>query len=251
MKPNNYFLKTGFLFGLLFMMSFLPPGKITVYMIGDSTMAIKQVRAYPETGWGMPFAYFFDDSVKVVNKAMNGRSTRTFIEENRWQPVSDNLKEGDYLFIQFGHNDEVKTKKSYVNEADFQSNLERFISETQAKKAIPVLLTPVARRSFDAAGKITGTHDAYSELVRLVAKKNNVALIDLDKLSQELLQKMGVENSKLLYLHLEADEHPNYPMGKDDNTHFSELGARKMAELVLADMKRQNLGLMDWIVKKK
>ncbi|MBD2700068.1 rhamnogalacturonan acetylesterase [Spirosoma sp. BT702] len=225
------------------------PGKITVYLIGDSTMSIKQVKSYPETGWGMPFAYFFDESVTVDNRAQNGRSTRTFIEEKRWQSVVGNLHEGDYVFIQFGHNDEVSTKKSYTNEADFQANLIRFITESRAKKAVPVLITPVARRKFDDAGKIEGTHTVYSELVRTVAKEQTTPLIDLDTQSQQLLQQLGVEPSKFLFLHLAPDEHPNHPQGKEDDTHFSELGARRIAEIVLANIKSLKLDLADRIVR--
>lgn len=214
-------------------------------------MANKKVSAYPETGWGMPFAYFFDESVEVDNRAQNGRSTKTFIAENLWQPVADQLREGDYVLIQFGHNDEVKTKKSYATEEEFRSNLMRFISETRSKKATPVLVTPVARRKFDESGKIAGTHDVYSGIVRTVAKEQNTPLIDLDQKSQELLQQFGVENSKLLFLQLQPGEHPNYPEGKDDNTHFSELGARKIAQLVLADIKALRLELADRIVKRE
>src|SRR5262245_23883057 len=89
--------------------SFVPKKKITVWLIGDSTMSVKEIKAYPETGWGMPFVYFWDSTVKVDNRAMNGRSTRTFMEEKRWDPVARDLQEGDYVFIQFGHNDEVPT----------------------------------------------------------------------------------------------------------------------------------------------
>ena len=102
----------------------------------------------------MPFTHFFDPIVTVDNRAMNGRSTRTFIEENRWQPVVDSLQEGDYVLIQFGHNDEVNTKKSYTTETKFRQNLVRFVSESQAKKANPILVTLVARRQFYADGKI-------------------------------------------------------------------------------------------------
>ena len=238
------------LFTLTLLSAFnFPPDKITVYLIGDSTMSIKQERYYPETGWGMPFAHFFDESVTVDNRAMNGRSTGSFISENRWQPVADQLREGDYVLIQFGHNDEVKTKKTYTTEAEFQANLIRFISETKAKKAHPVLLTPVARRQFDAAGKVIGTHDVYSELVRKVANAQGVPLIDLDREGQALIQEFGVENSKLLFLQLAPGEHPNYPEGKEDNTHFSELGARKVAQRVLAEIKALKLDLADRIVK--
>ncbi|MGI4021678.1 MAG: rhamnogalacturonan acetylesterase [Janthinobacterium lividum] len=236
---------------LLTTFSFAPDKNIKVYLIGDSTMANKQVKAYPETGWGMPFAYFFDQTVTVDNRAQNGRSTKSFIAENRWQPVANDLKEGDFVLIQFGHNDEVPTKVTYTPEADFKTNLIKFINETKSKKAIPVLITPVARRKFDAAGKVEETHSIYAELVRKTAQETKVALIDLDKESQELLQKYGPETSKYLYNHLNAGENPNYPEGKEDDTHFSELGARKMAEIVLADIKTLKLDLANRIIQPK
>ena len=211
---------------------------ITIYMIGDSTMSIKAPRAYPETGWGMPFAGFFDSTVKVDNRAKNGRSTRTFISENLWQPVFDNLNEGDYVFIQFGHNDESKEKtERYTTPGQYKENLTRFVKETRSKKAIPVLLTPVSRRRFDEEGNALETHAAYSPLVKEVAKALNVLFIDVDTKSKDLYKQMGVENSRLLFLQLKPGEHPNYPGGKDDNTHFNELGARLIAQIVLAEVK--------------
>jgi lysophospholipase L1-like esterase len=222
--------------------------RITIYLIGDSTLANKAITAYPETGWGMPFAFMFDSSVVVDNRAKNGRSTRTFISENLWQPIADNLKPGDYVFMQFGHNDESKEKTDrYTSPEDYKKNLVTFISETKAKKANPVLLTPVTRRRF-IEGKIQETHVQYSKLVLEVAKEQNVPVIDLDKLSRELLQEFGEEKSKLLFLQLQPGEHPNYPGGKDDNTHFNELGARKMAQIVLKEVKNLNLGLVSRIV---
>ena len=245
-----FFLKTC-LFASLLLLSFAPLQKrqIKVYLIGDSTMSQKEIKAFPETGWGMPFSYFFDSSVTVDNRAKNGRSTRTFIEEGLWKPVVDNLQEGDYVFIQFGHNDEVNKKASYTTEEGFTANLVKYVAESRNKKAIPVLLTPVARRKFDSSGKVEGTHDLYSELVRNTAKKYNVSLIDLDKRGQQLLQQMGVESSKYLFNYLEPNEHPNYPDGKKDDTHFSELGARKVAQIVLAEIKNLKLDLAAHIYK--
>lgn len=243
-------MKRIYLVSLLFLIAFtLPPKKIKVWLIGDSTMANKEIKAYPETGWGMPFRYFFDSTVDVDNRAKNGRSTQSFIDEGLWKPVIDNLSEGDYVFIQFGHNDEVPTKKTYTTEEQFKTNLVRYVNETRNKKAIPVLITPVARRKFDSTGYIVGTHEVYSQIVRDVAKQLNVPLIDLDKKSQQLLQQLGSENSKLLYNHLQVGEHPNYPEGKADDTHFSELGARKMAEIVLQEIRDLKLGLADHIYK--
>ena len=240
----NVCLLAGF---LLMLFAFSERNKITVYLIGDSTMADKEVKAYPETGWGMPFHYFFDSTVTVDNRAKNGRSTRTFIEEGRWQPVVENLKEGDYVLIQFGHNDEVPTKKSYTTEDQFKANLTKFVTESRSKKAIPILITPVARRKFDADGKIEETHAVYTQLVKEVANKYDVPLIDLDKESQELVQHFGPDASQYLYNHLEPGENPHYPEGRADNTHFSELGARKMAEIVLHDIEKLNLGLAQHI----
>jgi len=233
--------------GLVMLAAFaMPPKKkITVWLIGDSTMSVKEVKYYPETGWGMPFVYFFDSTVTVDNRAQNGRSTRTFMEEHRWQPVVDAMQEGDYVFVQFGHNDEVNTKKSYTTEEVFKANLVKYITDTRSKKAIPVLLTPVARRMFDSTGHVVGTHDVYAQIVRNVAKENKVPLIDLDKEGQALYQQWGEDKSKLLFNQLAPGEHPNYPQGKEDNTHFNELGARMIAQLVLKNIRSLGLELAD------
>lgn len=233
----------------LFSFKLMDENKITVYLIGDSTLSIKEKKTYPETGWGMPFVNFFDENVKIDNRAMNGRSTSSFIQENRWQPVVSTLKQGDYVLIQFGHNDEVSTKKTYTTPKEFKANLLKYIKETRSKNAIPILLTPVARRKFDSDGKVVDTHKEYAQLVRDVAKKSKVQLIDLSSKSMELIQNLGVEKSKYLFNHLEAGQNPNYPDGKIDDTHFNEYGARLMAQLVLAEIKILNLALVNNIVK--
>lgn len=237
--------------GIVFLMSFnLEKKKIKIWLIGDSTMSNKEIKAYPETGWGMPFKYFFDSTVEIDNRAKNGRSTKSFISEGLWQPVVDNLKEGDYVFIQFGHNDESKQKtERYTTPEQYKNNLKKFITESRDKKAIPVLLTPVSRRYFDSTGHVKETHIIYSKLVEEIAAELKVPLIDLDKKSRELYQNLGPEYSKLLFNQLLPDEHPNYPKGVNDNTHFNELGARKIAELVLQGIKELNLEIIDRIVK--
>lgn len=197
----------------------------------------------------MPFLYFWDSTVNVENLAKNGRSTSSFRNEGLWQIVLNKAVEGDYVFIQFGHNDEVSTKKTYTTETEFKNNLKQYVLEARNKKATPILLTPMARRKFDAAGKIEGTHDVYSQIVRDVAKEENVILFDMDKITQQLYQQFGVENSKLLFMQLKPNEHPNYPDGRDDNTHFNELGARLIAQLVLEEIKKQIPELTDRIVK--
>ena len=212
---------------------------VTVYLIGDSTMAYYRSPQFPIAGWGMPFADFFDSTVTVKNKAEGGESTRTFIEENLWKPVADSLRPGDYVLIQFGHNDEVPSKESYTTEKDFKANLIRFITEARNKRANPVLITPVARRKFDDSGNIQDVHQAYSAIVRNVALEYKVPFIDLNKKSQQLLQELGPEKSKLLFLAL--GENPYYPKDEEDITHFNALGARKIAEIVLAELKALKL----------
>lgn len=236
---------------LLLLMAFSVPekNKTTIWLCGDSTMSKKEKKTYPETGWGMPFVYFWDSTITVENLAKNGRSTSSFRNEGLWKKVTDGAGGGDYVFIQFGHNDEVPTKKTYTTEAEFKNNLKQYVSEARGKKAIPILLTPMARRKFDLNGKVEGTHDVYSQIVRDVAKEEKVILFDMDKITQQLYQQFGVENSKWLFLQLKPGEHPNYPDGKEDNTHFNELGARLIAQLVLDEIKKQIPGLADKVIK--
>jgi lysophospholipase L1-like esterase len=223
--------------------------QVTVYLIGDSTVCLFGPAQSPLTGWGMPFANFFDSSVTVKDKAESGASTRTFIEEHLWKPVADSLRPGDYLLIQFGHNDEVPSKESYTTEKDFKTNLIRFITDARNKSANPVLITSVARRKFDDSGHIQETHEPYATFVRNVALEYKVPLIDLNKKSQHLFQELGPENSKFLFNHLAPGENPHFPEGNEDNTHFNELGARRIAEIVLGEIKALKLELADRIVK--
>ena len=228
----------------LLSLAFADDKKVKIFFAGDSTMSIKETKTYPETGWGMPFVYFWDSSVAVVNKAKNGRSTKTFISEGIWKLLIEEAREGDYIFIQFGHNDEAKEKlERYATPDTFKMNLVKFITEAKNKKAIPILFTPVSRRKFDKEGVAMETHKEYAALTREVAKEQNVLIIDLDEKSRALYQQFGPENSKLLFLQLQAGEHPNYPDGRADNTHFSEMGARLIAQLVLKELKGLNIEL--------
>jgi len=238
---------------VLTIMSFVADSnKTVIYMIGDSTMAIKAKDAFPEMGWGVPFAQFFDSTIAVDNRAQNGRSTRTFVAEGRWKKVMETLTKGDYVFIQFGHNDEVPTKGSYTKPGDYVAFLKGFISDARSRQATPVLFTPVARRSFDiSATTIVDTHAEYSQLVKNVAEETNVPLIDLNTKSRELYERLGAEGSKLLFLQLQPGENPNYPKGKEDNTHFNELGARMIAQIVLQEMRALHLPVNDHIFKGK
>jgi lysophospholipase L1-like esterase len=235
---------------LVLLSSFAFPAKKTkIFLAGDSTMSVKETKAYPETGWGMPFVHFFDSTIAVDNRAKNGRSTRTFISEGLWDKLINDVSAGDYVFIQFGHNDESPEKVDrYTTPEQYRANIVRFVNETRAKNAQPVLLTPVSRRKFKE-GKQVETHQVYSEIVRELAAALKLPLIDLDRKSQEFYQSFGEENSKLLFLQLAPGEHPNYPDGKVDNTHFNELGARRIAQIVLSEMKVLNFDLIQHVVK--
>jgi lysophospholipase L1-like esterase len=222
---------------------------VTVYLTGDSTAAHKLVTRRPETGWGEALQQYFDvDQVRVENHARNGRSTRTFIEEGRWQAVVERLRPGDYVFIQFGHNDASKEKTDrYTPPADYRRNLARFVREARAKGANPVLLTPVRRRKFDPAGVLVDTHGEYPELVRAVAAEQRVPLIDMHRSSAAALARHGVDGSKRLFLQLAAGENANYPQGIEDNTHFSPLGAEVMAALAAEGIREAGLGIAGFL----
>ena len=219
---------------------------ITIFLAGDSTMAQKLPEKRPETGWGeMLGEYFRVGKVIIDNRALNGRSTRTFISEGRWQAIVDALRPGDYVFIQFGHNDESKEKTDrYTPPADYRTNLIKFVSEVRAKKATPVLLTPVMRRRFDKEGQLQDTHGEYPDIVRSVAAEYKVALIDMHRSSAAVLAKYGAEESRKLFLQLKPGENLNYPKGIEDNTHFNPLGAKVMARLAADGIRELRLKLV-------
>jgi len=222
---------------------------VTIFMAGDSTMAIKQPDKRPETGWGeMLGKYFKDGTVTIDNRAMNGRSTKTFISEGRWQSIVDALQKGDYVLIQFGHNDESKEKgERYTPPADYRNNLIRFITDVKAKGGNPVLLTPVMRRKFDSTGNFVDTHGEYPDIVRTVAKEQKVPLIDMHRDSEVVIKSYGIEGSRKLFLQLKSGENPNYPNGIEDNTHFNPLGADEIAKLAVKGIKDNKIGLKKYL----
>lgn len=246
-------MKTFLRFCLAFLLlSFMPSKQspVSVFLIGDSTMAQKDPEKFPETGWGMKLQPFFTEGVMVKNHAVNGRSTKSFITEGRWQKVLDELKKDDYVFIQFGHNDQkVADSTRYTNPyTAYRANLIRYVTESRSKGAIPVLLTPVVRRDFNEQGTLLDTHGAYPEVMRTVAKELKVPLIDLQILTEELVLSYGPEKSKELYLWVEPGD-KNYPDGKQDNTHFNPKGAKAVALIVASEIRR--LGIMPLKLLKK
>ena len=218
--------------------------KVTIYMIGDSTMADKPLDDNPERGWGQMFPMFFDSTVRIENHARNGRSTRSFLAETLWTPVVNKLQPGDYVFIQFGHNDEKPEKVDrYTPPEDYRKNLIRFVTETRERKAEPVLCTPIMRRRFDEQGKFYDEHGVYPDIVRQVAAEYKVPLIDMHRKSEELIVELGPEGSKKIFLWILPGVYKSLPNGREDNTHFSEYGATKMAECAVEGIKGLNLEL--------
>lgn len=227
----------------------LAPEQTVVYIIGDSTAANKSEKAFPETGWGMALGELFNNKVKVDNRAMNGRSTKSFINEKRWEAVLATLKAGDYVLIEFGHNDEKVDKPAVgTSLAEFKINLAKYVRETQEKKAFPVLMTPIVRRNFKG-GVLTDTHGAYPNVVRKLADSLKVPLIDMLKKTEKMVGRLGDEPSKKLYLHVDSG-HVNYPKGKKDDTHLSPDGAKAYASLAAEGLRENKLPLAKFLLKK-
>ncbi|MFD2969473.1 rhamnogalacturonan acetylesterase [Sphingobacterium bambusae] len=240
---NRYFIYGVGSLMLLLLCSFAwQKKKLTVWMMGDSTMAIKAENKYPETGWGVPFATLFNEHVQVNNTAKNGRSTKSFIREGLWDGVQQGLQKGDYLLIQFGHNDEKVDKPNVgVTVDEYKANLALFVQAARAKEAIPILLTPIARRSF-VQGKPANTHKAYAEGMMELADSLDVALIDLTQLTGAMLAEKGEAESMAYFLHL-PEGSTNYPQGVKDNTHLNVEGADAVARLVAEALSKQHIPL--------
>lgn len=224
---------------------------LTIFMIGDSTMANKKVYDAPETGWGQVFHELFTDKIEIQNHARNGRSTKSFRDLGHWAEVDKQLKLGDFVFIQFGHNDqkEKDPARYAAPHTDYKENLSRYIKETQAKGAIPILLTPVSRRKFDESGNFIDQHGDYPMVVRELAEELNVPMIDLHKKSMDLIKEMGMEDSKDLFMHVMPGIYHKFPEGLVDNTHFTPYGAKVMSKMVAAELAALSHPLRHFLLK--
>ncbi|MBB6438960.1 rhamnogalacturonan acetylesterase [Streptomyces candidus] len=207
------------------------PRRPTLLLAGDSTAAQKDMSAAPETGWGMALPFFLAEEVVVDNHAMNGRSSRSFIEEGRLDVVLGALRPGDRLLVQYGHNDQSDRPERHTEPwAGYQECLLRHVKGARDRGAHPVLLTPVERRAFDAGGRAVSTHGAYPDAMRAVAAQENVPLVDVSALSLTRWEQLGPEATKECFLWVGETR---------DNTHFRPRGAIEVARLVargLADV---------------
>jgi lysophospholipase L1-like esterase len=221
-------------------------GPIHIFMIGDSTMADKDPKAEPERGWGQALQVLFDDAVRVSNHAVNGRSSKSFIDEGRWRTVLNSLQSGDYVIIQFGHNDQKPDEARHTDpHTTYKSNLEKFVADTRAKGAIPILCTSIVRRTFDENRGLVDTHGEYPETVRRVAKEFKVPLLDLQLKTRNLVSELGSEKSKALYLYATPGAYPNRSGGVQDDTHLNPEGAAAVARMAVEEMKALKVPLAD------
>jgi lysophospholipase L1-like esterase len=219
---------------------------IHIFMIGDSTMADKDPKAEPERGWGQALQSFFRDTVKVSNHARNGRSSKSFIDEGLWQDVLNSLQSGDYVIIQFGHNDQKPDAARHTDpQTTYKSNLEKYINETRAKGAFPILCTSIVRRKFDDKGTLVDTHGEYPDAMRQTAKELRVPMLDLQLKTMKLVSELGPEKSKSLFLYAAPGAYPNRPEGVQDDTHLNPEGASTVARMAVEEMKSLNLPLTD------
>lgn len=224
-----------------------PDQSFVIHTIGDSTMAEKRDDRRPETGWGECIARHLrpDAAVSVRNHAVNGRSTKSFIAEGRWDSVLDSLRPGDYVFIQFGHNDNKPEDSTRFTNAStiYKENLRRYVSDTRARKATPVLLTSIVRRNFNESGVLVDTHGGYPDAMRQVAAELGVTLVDAQLLTEKLVLALGPDSSRSLYMHLAPTDSPNYPDGRADDTHLKTAGAERVAALIINDLKTRDARL--------
>lgn len=237
----------GILLSVLLTIHVLSQDEPKILLAGDSTMADKPLAGNPERGWGQVFPSFLREGVTVENHARNGRSTKSFLAQGLWDSLCGRVHAGDFVLIEFGHNDGKQTDSNRYAPAqtEYRQNLTRFVNDVRKRNAFPVLLTPIARRKFDEQGELVDTHGEYPVVMREVAAAEDVPLIDMQKMSSELLRTLGPEKSKELYLWVPPGVYPALPDGKKDDTHFVEAGARTMAGLVVRGIRELGLPLAD------
>lgn len=253
----------------------------TIFIVGDSTAANKSnPSTNPERGWGMALQGFFDSNVRVDNHALNGRSSKSFIDEGHWNKVLKKIKPGDYVIIQFGHNDEKpKADRHTEPGSTFDETLSRYVCETRLKGGIPVLMNSVVRRNFFSksadgiddeslrnteyadekvnSDTLVDTHGAYLVSPRNVARKLAVHFVDANKITHDLEQSLGIVGSRKLHMWFKPGEIPSIPKGRQDNTHYNIYGAHTVASLLVDALAkeipslRKHVRHYDYVVSKR
>lgn len=222
---------------------------ITIFLAGNST--VTDQKAEPWAAWGQMLPCFFQpQKVVVANHAESGESLKSFIGENRLKKLMSTIKSGDYLFIQFGHNDQKTQSSSYVEPfTGYRKYLKYFIKLAREKDAIPILVTPMHRRRFDKNNKIVNTHGDYPTAMRETAVEENVPLIDLLKMSKDMFESMGIEGSKKAFVHYPTGTFPGQNEELKDDSHFNNYGAYQIAKCIIEGIRANHLGLVKFLRK--
>jgi lysophospholipase L1-like esterase len=216
---------------------------VSIYVIGDSTASIYDSTLYPRTGWGQVLGDYFSTTCAVVkDKALSGRSSKSFYDEGAWTPVRDTLVAGDFVIIQFGHNDEKTDDPARYTEPQttFKQYLTTYVNDTKTKKAFPILATPINRNNWSGP-TLSDTHGGYPPAMRELAAALSVPLVDLTALTKSYFERIGPTETTNLFMDLAAGQFPNYPTGNTDNTHLQETGARIVSRLFTSDAYQRKL----------
>lgn len=219
------------------------PRTRTVHVAGDSTAAAKPADAAPETGWGMALPFFLTGRLRVANHAVNGRSSKSFIDEGRLTALLAGVHPGDLLLVQFGHNDQKTEDPARGTDpyTTYQEYLRQYVKGARARGAQPVLITSVERRRFAADGTARPTHGEYPAAMRALAAEEGVPLLDVQALSLARWQELGPDGTEAYFLWLEPGESPNHPDGEQDNTHFRPVGAVDVARTTARALLREGV----------
>ena len=220
----------------------------TVFLVGESTVATFAERYAPMRGWGQEFGKFFVEELTLDNRAVAGKSSRSFVEEGVWSRVLADVEAGDYVLIQFGHNDQKRDHRATDPYGSYQQFLAQYVNDTRQKAATPILVTPVVRRRFRSNGELYDTHGSYPDAMRQLATELNVPLIDLHQRSGAYFTALGEEATKALFLWLSPGESPNYPRGLQDNTHFSRYGAQEVGRLATEGLLALEVPLKNYLI---
>lgn len=219
----------------------------SLFIMGDSTASIKLAEKHPETGWGEALRFFLKTEVNLYNFAQNGRSTKSFVDLGDWGLVLEKLSEGDFVLIQFGHNDQkLEDETRYTDpNTTYKENIKHFVKIIRERKAYPILLTSCSRQAFDLDGqKRVDTIGEYPKAMQAVSEELGIEFLDMYQYSYDLQIVLGFENSKQLFLQMESNQHHNYFDGIVDQTHFSPYGAFTIAELFVKKAIENNLSLV-------
>ena len=217
----------------------------TIFLCGNSTVVDQDNE--PWASWGQMITRFFNEKVCFANYAESGESANTFIAAGRLQKALTQMKSGDYIFMEFGHNDQKQKGPGKGAFYSYMTSLKTFIDEAKLRGAHPVLVTPTQRRSFDNNGKIQDTHLDFPDAMRWLASKENIPLIDLHQMTRTLYEAMGVEESKKAFVHYPAGTYPNQTMDFADNTHFNPYGAYQIAKCIVEGIKKLNLPIIQYL----